>query len=496
MRRIIQVTALAMMLGGSALPALAQGPFAPVIYVNDSAVTAFEVDQRTRFIQLLNGPDSDRESVLRELVNDRLKMQAARQIGVEITDEALAQGASEFAGRANMGTEQFIAALAQAGVEEQSFIDFVRAGIAWREVVRARIVPQVNITDREIEQAQTRAVQTPIVTQVLLSELVIPAPPGSEERALAQAEEVARTVGSEAEFAAAARRLSATPSAPSGGRIDWLAVGNLPPSLRQVVLQLRPGTTSAPLTVPGAVVMFFLRDTRGTLRAGATDQTVDYLTMDLPTVADGARILAVAQSCTDARAEANRFTPDPARRETAPLGAVPADVAQRLASLDDNEGTVIDYGSGARLVMLCKRTVTALAEPEPAWITPPGVAATATRDNSPAPAAGAPRRATGLSPATGAPIADQPSAGVPAEVDAAADAPAPSQPAPPQSATSEPAPAEAEAEGEAPADAVAPEQTPVASREDIRAEIFNDKINAAADAYLAELRADAMVRQP
>ena len=38
--------------------------------------------------------------------------------------------------------------------------------------------------------------------------------------------------------------------------------------------------------------------------------------------------------------------------------------------------------------------------------------------------------------------------------------------------------------------------TPVASREDIRAEIFNDKINAAADAYLAELRADAMVRQP
>ena len=48
---------------------------------------------------------------------------------------------------------------------------------------------------------------------------------------------------------------------------------------------------------------------------------------DLPTVADGARILAVAQSCTDARAEANRFTPDPARRETAPLGAVPADVA-------------------------------------------------------------------------------------------------------------------------------------------------------------------------
>ena len=51
---------------------------------------------------------------------------------------------------------------------------------------------QINVTDREVEQAMKRDIETPITTAVLLSELVIPAPPGSEERALAQAEEVAR----------------------------------------------------------------------------------------------------------------------------------------------------------------------------------------------------------------------------------------------------------------------------------------------------------------
>ena len=33
-------------------------------------------------------------------------------------------------------------------------------------------------------------------------------------------------------------------------------------------------------------------------------------------------------------------------------------------------------------------------------------------------------------------------------------------------------------------------------RDEVRAEIFNRKINAAADAYLAELRADAVIRKP
>lgn len=447
MRRIIRVTALAMMLGGAALPVAAQSPFAPVIYVNDAAVTAFELDQRMRFVQVLGGANADRESVLRELVNDRLKTQAARQIGIEITDEALQQGLAEFAGRANLGTDEFIAELGRAGVEPQSYRDFVRAGIAWREVVRARIVPQINVTDREVEQALTRQLQAPIVTDVLLSELVIPAPPGAESRALAQATEVAGSVRSEADFAAAARRLSATPTAPQGGRLPWTPLDNLAPSLRQIVLRIEPGRSSAPLTVPGAVVLFFVRDTRGTQRAGANDQTVDYLTMALPSAAEGARILSVAPSCEEVRAEARRYAPDPVSRQTVPLGAVPADIAQRLASLDDNEGSVIDYGAGARLVMLCDRTPTALVEAEPAWITPPGVAPTATRESQAAAVPAAPARDA-----------------------ASADA--------------------------APVETAEPGVPPLAARADVREDIFNARISAAADAYLAELRADALVRQP
>ena len=354
MRRIIHATLIAAFLGSAALPAAA-GPFAPVVYVNNSAVTQYELDQRVRFMQVLRAPEQGRETALKALVEDRLKLEAARQIGIAVSDQGLEEGLAEFAGRANMDVMQFTEALARDGVERQAYRDFVKAGVAWREVVRQRIVPTVKVSDREVEQAMKRDIETPITTAVLLSELVMPAPPGQEQAVLARGRQLAETVTSEAAFAAAARRYSAVPTAGRGGRLEWVEMANLAPGLRDIVTQMRPGTISQPLTVPGAVVLFFLRDTRGKLRAGATDQTVEYVELALPSAAEGAGILSRADSCDQVYVEANRFAGDPIRRETLPLSSVPLDVAQRIASLDANEGTVIDYGAGARLIMLCRR---------------------------------------------------------------------------------------------------------------------------------------------
>ena len=472
MRRIFHATLTAGFLGSTALGAAAvtatlglgsalmlpcgaeAGPFAPVVYVNNAAVTQYELDQRIRFMQVLRAPGADRESALKALIEDRLKLDAARQIGIAVSDQGLEQGLADFAGRANMDVGQFTEALARDGVDRQAYRDFVKAGVAWREVVRQRVVPRVQVTDREVEQAMKRDIETPITTAVLLSELVMPAPPGQEQAVLARGRQLAETVTSEAAFAAAARRYSAVPTAGRGGRLEWVEMANLAPGLRDIVTQMRPGTISQPLTVPGAVVLFFLRDTRGKLRAGATDQTVEYVELALPSAAEGAGILSRADSCDQVYVEANRFAGDPIRRETLPLSSVPLDVAQRIASLDANEGTVIDYGAGARLIMLCRRTPTLIDEPAGEFVQLPGVAM--------------PIRRTDVVPGAGGPTG---AAEAPNAQNAATDA--------------------AIAAGIAPVG-----DPPLRTRDEVREAIFNRKVNAAADAYLAELRADALIRQP
>ena len=60
-----------------------------------------------------------------------------------------------------------------------------------------------------------------------------------------------------------------------------MEVDNLPPGLRPVLAGLQPGQVSQPLTVPGAVVLFYMRDTQGTLRPGAKEQLLDYMTLRL-----------------------------------------------------------------------------------------------------------------------------------------------------------------------------------------------------------------------
>ena len=152
MRRIFHATLTAGFLGSTALGAAAvtatlglgsalmlprgaeAGPFAPVVYVNNAAVTQYELDQRIRFMQVLRAPGADRESALKALIEDRLKLDAARQIGIAVSDQGLEQGLADFAGRANMDVGQFTEALARDGVDRQAYRDFVKAGVAWRDL--------------------------------------------------------------------------------------------------------------------------------------------------------------------------------------------------------------------------------------------------------------------------------------------------------------------------------------------------------------------------
>ncbi|MFV0385247.1 peptidylprolyl isomerase [Paracoccus sp. (in: a-proteobacteria)] len=363
MRQFLSGIAIAAtVLLGHAAPVLAQSPFSPVLYLNDKAITGFEVDQRMRFMHLLGAGDTDRAAAEDALIKDRLRKYAAEQMGITITDEGLQEGLEEFAGRAGMDAAQFSASLERAGVEPQAFRDFVEAGVVWRSVIRQRFVPMVNVSDREIDQELRRRIETPVITRVLLSELIIPAPPGQEQAAVQRATAIAAANPDDAGFAEAARQYSASDSAEAGGRLNWINIDNLPPTLRPIILSLQPGQTTRPLTVTGAVILFRLRDSAGTLRPGAREQVLDYQTLHMGSAQDAAALAARAQGCDDLYVQAGKQLAAQVLRQTLPQNQIPPVIATQLASLDDDEAAVVNYGTSADLVMLCSRQPALLAE--------------------------------------------------------------------------------------------------------------------------------------
>ena len=137
--------------------ALAQGDFSPVVYVNDRVVTQFELEQRRRLLVLFQTTGDLDTQAREQLIEDRLRLFAAEIDGVVVTDEQIVEGTEEFAGRANLTGDQLLAILAQAGVARETFEDFIRAGQAWRTVVRGRFGPRAQVTEAEVDRAISNA---------------------------------------------------------------------------------------------------------------------------------------------------------------------------------------------------------------------------------------------------------------------------------------------------------------------------------------------------
>lgn len=345
-------------LWGAGAMAQQGSPFAPVMKVNESVITQFELDQRMRFLTLLRIPGDPVENAMKALINDRLAAFEARRAGLKLTAEQVGSGMSEFATRANLSAEEFIAALKEGGVEAETFRDFVANGLLWRELVRAKYGPLVNVTETEVDRAIANGTKR-TAFQLLLSEIVIPIE-GEPDEELALANKLRKEITSEGAFVSAAHRYSASPTAGRGGRLDWMPAANLPGQLTQLVIGLGPGQVSQPVITPEAVALFQLRDIAEDQTSEPPIVAVEYAQFLLPNtdtvMAEVEALSNKVDTCKDLWEYAKDLPEDRLTVETKPLKDVPQDIALELAPLDPGEhSAALTRGGNRVFLMLCGR---------------------------------------------------------------------------------------------------------------------------------------------
>ncbi|MCK4711380.1 MAG: peptidylprolyl isomerase [Marinosulfonomonas sp.] len=360
---IIRFLALCLTFVALAIPAGAQNMFAPAVKVNEQVVTNYEVDQRAKFLTLLRAPGDPREAALKALIDERLQTEAARVAGVILTDEQVEVGMEEFAARANLSTEDFIKALAGGGVAAETFRDFVKSGLAWRELVRARFGPRSQITEAEVDRAISQTSGEGGL-RVLLSEIILPATPEMAAQSQRRAEQIAKLTTTGA-FSAQARQHSASGSRERGGRLDWMPLSNLPAQIRGQILALSPGQVTPPISITNGIVLFQLRAIEETEVKARTDIALEYAVYYIAggrsdaALKEAARIKARVDTCDDLYA-INKGQPEERLViDTLPIADVPQDVAIELAKLDPGEVSInLTRSNGETLMflMLCGRT--------------------------------------------------------------------------------------------------------------------------------------------
>ncbi|PIE18145.1 MAG: peptidylprolyl isomerase [Proteobacteria bacterium] len=362
MRRALLLS-LTLAFGWLAGLASAQGLFAPAIEVNGAAITRYELAQREAMLKAFNTPGDLAELAREQLIEDRLKLQEFDRAGIRLTDQALRREMEGFAERANLTYPQFLQVLRQNGVAEETLRDFVRVGVTWRDYIRQKYGNRADISESDIDRTLGNRTSATTEIEVLLSEIIIPAPPPRAQAAMAEARRISQLT-SQSAFESAARRVSALPSRARGGRLDWLPISNYPPALRPMLLGLARGEVTDPIPIPNGVALFQMRGVREVARAPQAPAQIEYLTFALPggaseaTYAEAARIRESVDRCDDFYGIARGLPAEQLQRQSVAPAQIPSDVAQVLAGLDANEvswGPLRNGGQSLLMVMLCAR---------------------------------------------------------------------------------------------------------------------------------------------
>jgi len=121
-----------------------------MVLVNGSPVTALDIAQRIKLKTVTDGKAPARDAVIKELIDDHLKVFIARRYGLEVTDGEVDAAFANMARRGRLSAQQMEQSLTQRGVAMATLRGKIRADLAWSQLVRGRFGSSLQIGDGDI----------------------------------------------------------------------------------------------------------------------------------------------------------------------------------------------------------------------------------------------------------------------------------------------------------------------------------------------------------
>lgn len=247
--------------------------------VNDSVITATDVDQRMALILAANSikPSAQdlerlRLQVLRQLIDETLQIQQAKTADITITADELDQSFARVGGNFKMTPAQFRTYLREKNSSERSIRRQIEGELAWQRYLRRRIEPMVNVGDEEVKAIIERIQQAKGTDEYHLSEIYLSATPDRAEQVFAQARQILEQIQQgKAPFGYFARNFSEASTKATNGDLDWVRLATLPAALATTVRDMQPGQVAGPVQVPGGFSILYLQDKRQVLMADPRD---------------------------------------------------------------------------------------------------------------------------------------------------------------------------------------------------------------------------------
>lgn len=243
--------------------------------VNGDAITSNDLENRIDLALFSSGlPNKPeirsnlRAQMLQTLIEERLKLQEARNNDINVSDEQVEEQLAQLAARNQISKETFLNKLAENNVPLTTLRSQIRADISWAQFVQSRLRRQIVVNDNDVDDMLRKAKARQGKMEYRLAEILIDIKtPGQSEEAEKFARQLMGQIRQGAPFPALAKQFSASSSAAQNGEVGWIMPEDLnDDKLRTALSKMNKGDLSGPIrTVEGFYILFVI-DTRTTAR--------------------------------------------------------------------------------------------------------------------------------------------------------------------------------------------------------------------------------------
>lgn len=229
--------------------------------VNGDVITNSDITNRARMFALTTGLpmsaetiDRLRPQILKELIDEKLRLQEAQRRKIVVGDNEIATALKDIEARNSMAPGALRAKLTADGVSPRTLIDQIRVQLAWQDVLKTVTRDQSNlvVSDAEVNEMAKALSQRTGQMEYRVAEIFIPVDdPSNAGDAQRFAETVISELHAGAPFPLVAAQFSQTQSALQGGELGWVQTNQLDPAIAKIVTEMPVGAVSNPVRVPG-----------------------------------------------------------------------------------------------------------------------------------------------------------------------------------------------------------------------------------------------------
>lgn len=344
--------------------------------VNGFVITGTDIDQRVALVTAASDapiPDEEmlrlRVQVLRNLIDETLKIQAAAAAEMAVTPEEVEQTYQQLAAQ-NFGSEpkKMDDYLRSIGSSPTSLKRQIEGEVAWENLLRRNIVPFVNVSADEVNDVLKRMNEAKGTDEYRLGEIFLSATTENRAAVLANAQAIMQQLQQGGSFVAYARQFSEATTAVVGGDLGWVRLGQLPPQLAAAARTMTPGQLQGPIEIPGGFSILYLINKRQVLMADPNEAVLrlKQIAITFPAgvtqaqaetrVNEFGSFVESLRGCGDADTLAANFGADVVTNDIKAAG-LPEQLRTILLNLQIGQ-TTPPFGNiqeGVRVLMLCGR---------------------------------------------------------------------------------------------------------------------------------------------